>query len=87
VTITHVKNSVLAYSWPCFEQMTLQWFSAYDSTRFLVRDDPKLSDDSGRVPKPHRVVDGLICNCEIVSLLGGNLPGGQVPLVYLKNKK
>jgi hypothetical protein len=68
-------------------QMTLQWFSAYDSMRFLVRDDPKLSDDSGRVPKPNRVVDGLICNCEFVSLLGGNLPGGQVPLVYLKNKK
>ena len=67
----HIHGHVL-------RQTTLQWFSAYDSMGFLVRDDLKLLDDSGRVPKPNKVVGGLIPNREIVSLLGRNLPGGQV---------
>jgi hypothetical protein len=39
----------------------------------VVRDEPKLPDDSGEVPKPNRVVDGSIPGYEIVSLLDGKL--------------
>ena len=38
-----------------------------------IRDDPKLSDDSGEVPKLNGVVDGSIPNCEIVFLLDGKI--------------
>jgi hypothetical protein len=38
----------------------------------VVRDDRKLLDDSGDIPKPNEVVGGSIPNCEIVSLLDGN---------------
>ena len=30
----------------------------------LVRDNPKLPDDNGEVPKPNGVVGGLILSCE-----------------------
>jgi hypothetical protein len=40
----------------------------------LVRDDPKLLDDSGEVSKSNRVVVGLILGREIVSLFDGKLP-------------
>jgi hypothetical protein len=36
-----------------------------------VRDDPKLHDDSGEVPKPNGQVADSIPGCEIVSLLDG----------------
>jgi len=39
----------------------------------LVRDDPKLLNDSGKVPNPNGVVGGSIPSCEIVSLLDGKL--------------
>lgn len=35
----------------------------------MVRDDPKLADDTGKVLKPNGVTGRLIPNCEIVSLL------------------
>ena len=38
----------------------------------VVRDESKLPDDSGEVPKPNGVVDGLIPNHEIVPLLDEN---------------
>lgn len=37
--------------------------------RKMVRDDPNLLDDSGKVLKPNKVVGGLIPGREIVSLL------------------
>ena len=40
---------------------------------FLVRDDPKLPDDSGKVPKPNGVVGDSIPDYEIVSLFDGKL--------------
>ena len=49
---------------------------AIDSTKVrvgVVRDDPKLPDDSGEVPKPNRMVDGSIPGYEIFSLLDGKL--------------
>ena len=39
----------------------------------MVRDDPKLPDNSGKVPNPNKVVGGSIPNREIVSLLDGKL--------------
>ena len=35
----------------------------------------KLLDVSGKIPKPNRVVDGLIPGREIISLLDGKLAG------------
>ena len=43
----------------------------------MVRDDLKLPDDSGEVPKPNGVVGSPIPGCEIISLLDGNQLGGQ----------
>ena len=37
----------------------------------LVRDDPKLPDDSEDVPNPNGGVGGSIPGCEIFSLLDG----------------
>jgi hypothetical protein len=37
----------------------------------MVRDDPKLPDDSGEVPKSNGVVGGSIHGREIISLLEG----------------
>ena len=46
----------------------------------LVRDEPKLADDSGELPKPNQLVDDSIPDHEIVSLL--DQPDGQeTPLV------
>ena len=39
----------------------------------MVRDDPKLSDDGGEVPKPNGVVGGSIPVSEIISLLDEKL--------------
>ena len=39
----------------------------------MVRDDPKLLDDSGKVPIPNGVVGGSIPGREIVSLLDRKL--------------
>jgi hypothetical protein len=39
----------------------------------VVRDDPKLLDDSGEVPKPNGEVGNLIPSHEIISLLDGKL--------------
>ena len=39
----------------------------------LAWDDPKLSDDSGHVPKPNGVVGGLTSGHEILSLLDEKL--------------
>ena len=39
----------------------------------LVQVDPKLPDDSGEVPKPNKVVGGLILGREIISLLDKKL--------------
>ena len=47
------------------------WWNQH--TNKLVKDDPKLLDDSGKVPKPNRVVGGLNPRCEIVSLLDKKL--------------
>jgi hypothetical protein len=44
-------------------------YNTIRSEEYSVRDDPNLPDDSGEVPKPNRVVGGLIPNCEIVFLL------------------
>lgn len=52
-----------------------------------VQDDPKLPDDSGEVPKPHKVVGGLIPGHGIVSLLDKNYLGGQAFHVFRKTKK
>ena len=38
----------------------------------LVQDDPKLPDDSGKVPKSNGMVGGSIPGHEIVSLLDEN---------------
>jgi hypothetical protein len=46
------------------------------------RDDPKLLDDSGEVPRPNGVVGGSTLGREIASLLDGELAGGQVPHVF-----
>ena len=46
--------------------MTFEWS--------LVQDNPKLLDDNGEVPKPNRVVGGLIPGHTIISLLDGKLP-------------
>jgi len=35
----------------------------------LVWDDPKLPDDSGKVPKPNRLDGSLIPGCDIISLI------------------
>jgi len=40
----------------------------------VVRDDPKLLDDSGEVPKSKEEVGGSIPGCEIVSPLDKKLP-------------
>jgi hypothetical protein len=40
---------------------------------FMVRDNPKLLEDSGEVPKPKGRVGGSIPGCEIISLLDGKL--------------
>ena len=49
---------------------------------FMVRDDPKLPDDSGEVPKQIEVV-GLIPGHKIVSLLDGKTSHVvQVPHVF-----
>ena len=51
-----------------------------------IRDDPKLLDDSGEVPKPNRVVGGSIFSREIVSLLDGKLTTRWLRASYIKNK-
>jgi hypothetical protein len=38
----------------------------------MVWDDPKLPDDSGKIPKPNLAISGWIPGCEIVSLIDGN---------------
>lgn len=40
----------------------------HESWLFVVRDDPELPDNSGKVPKPNGM-DGSSSPCEIVSLL------------------
>jgi hypothetical protein len=35
----------------------------------MVQDDPKLLDDSGELPKPNKMIGGLIPGREIISLL------------------
>ena len=39
----------------------------------MVRDDPKLLDDSGEVPKLNGVDSSSIFSCEILSLLDENI--------------
>lgn len=39
----------------------------------MFRDDPKLSDDIGKIPKPNREVSSSIPDSEIISLLNGKL--------------
>jgi hypothetical protein len=38
-----------------------------------VQDEPKLLDDSGKVPKLNEVIGGSIPGCKIISLLDGKL--------------
>ena len=45
----------------------------HKNTTFMVRDDLKLPDDIGKVPKLNGVVDGAIPTCAIVFLLDGKL--------------
>jgi hypothetical protein len=49
----------------------------------LVRDDPKVPDDSGEVSKSNGVVGGSIPGHEIASLLDGKL---KAPHVFQKRK-
>ena len=39
----------------------------------MVRNDPKLPDDSDELPKPNEAVGGSVPDCGIVSLLDGKL--------------
>jgi len=55
------------------------------TNHILVRDDPKLPDDSEEVSKPIGVVGDSIPDCEIVSLLDGKQPGGQALQVSHKS--
>ena len=53
----------------------------------VVRDDPKLLDDNGKVLKANEVVGGSIPGCEIISLLDGKLGRwSSVSCVPNKNK-
>ena len=52
-----------------------------------VRDDLKLPDDSGEVPKLNGVVGGSIPNREIVSLLGGKLARWSSASCVTKKRK
>jgi hypothetical protein len=54
----------------------------------LVRDDPKLLDDSGEVPKSKRVVGSSIPNYEFVPLLDRKLARSpKMPHVFQKEKE
>jgi hypothetical protein len=56
------------------------------NTYYGVRDDPKLSDDSGEVPKLNGVVDGSILDREVVSLRDGKTSQVVKHLLCFKNK-
>ena len=45
----------------------------------MVRDDPKLLDDSGEIPKCQGRGWLFGSRCEISAVLDRNLPGGQLP--------
>jgi hypothetical protein len=55
--------------------------------KVTVQYDPKLSDDSGEVPKPNGVDDGTIPDREIVSLLDGKLVRWSITLCVPKRKR
>ena len=82
VDLTSFTQAMLLYqlglqclSFNCLEGDLLKFIEC------MVQDDPKLLDDSGVVPIPEHNGCGLILGWETVSLLDGNQPGGQVPLV------
>ena len=52
-----------------------------------VRDDPKLLDDCGKVPKLNKLVGGSIPGYEIVSLFDGKLARWSNASCVHKNKK
>ena len=55
---------------------------------FMIRDDPKLSDDNGEVPKPDKVIGGEIFGNDIVSLLDGKTSQVvKTPHVFPKKKR
>jgi len=53
---------------------------------YLVRDDRKLPDDRGKVPKSNGVVGGSILSREIVSLLDGK-PTKWSSISYVPTKR
>ena len=55
--------------------------NALKNHMYKIRDNPKLLDDSGKIPKPNGLVGGSIPNREILSLLHGQL-GGQAPSLF-----
>ena len=64
----------------------LRWFLV-DNRVNMIRNDPKLLDDSGEIPKPSEVVDGLMHGREIISLLDGKTTQVVKCLLCSKNIK
>jgi hypothetical protein len=61
--------------------------TAPDKIRCVVRDDLKLPDDSGKVPKLNGEVGDSIPGCEIVFLLDGKLARWSSASCIPKRKK
>ena len=54
-----VENTNYCFNNWCLEELKVN-LNGSSCKPIHVRDDPKLPDDSGEVPKPNGVVDGLI---------------------------